>query len=187
MLESPKNKWIALVLAVLLVGGIALAYRQTSKLPDYTEASLSDSPTGNTSIMTSKPAMIVHIAGAVYHPGVYEVSGNVRVMDILKLAGGPLPQADLDGVNLAAKVKDGQRIKVPEIKQSTKKTTQATSSQTKASPTLEPSAATTFPIHLGSATQEDLMSIPGIGSGLAERIISFRISNPWATLGLQKS
>ena len=179
MLNSPLYKWIALTLAVVLVGSIALFYRQTSKPLDYVEADIeSESPTEN--ITFSNPTMIVHIAGAVYRPGVYEVTGNVRVMDILKLAGGPLPQADLDGVNLAAKVKDGQKIKVPELNSSAKKSSQASSSKTEKLNTIE--TQTNLPVHLSTASQEALMTIPGIGPGMATRIITFRNSGTWSTL-----
>jgi competence protein ComEA len=59
---------------------------------------------------------MVQVAGAVKNPGVYTVKENQRAQDIIKIAGGPLSDADLEKVNLVAKVKDGKRIFVPHKK-----------------------------------------------------------------------
>ena len=58
----------------------------------------------------------IHIAGAVKQPGVYDVSSNLRVLDVIQLAGGVEANADLDKLNLAKKVSDGQRILVKKNK-----------------------------------------------------------------------
>ena len=55
----------------------------------------------------------VHIAGAVVSPGVYDIDVSLRGMDVLAIAGGVLSNADLDKVNLAKQLKDGQRLYVP--------------------------------------------------------------------------
>lgn len=55
----------------------------------------------------------VHIAGAVNTPGIYHISQNIRVFEILEIAGGITPAANLDKINLAAKIKDGKRIFIP--------------------------------------------------------------------------
>jgi competence protein ComEA len=57
--------------------------------------------------------LVAHAAGAVAAPGVHEVAAGARVADLLTAAGGPTPDADLDRVNLAAHVTDGQRLYVP--------------------------------------------------------------------------
>jgi competence protein ComEA len=54
--------------------------------------------------------LAVHVAGAVRRPGLYRVAAGQRVDDAVRAAGGPLPRADLDRLNLAARVVDGQRI-----------------------------------------------------------------------------
>lgn len=59
------------------------------------------------------PPLMVHVAGQVKHPGVYRLPDNARVLDAIRKAGGPLPPADLDAINLAAWAEDGSRIVVP--------------------------------------------------------------------------
>ena len=61
---------------------------------------------------TTRPPVLVHVAGAVVRPGLVRVTTGARVADAIAAAGGAIPEADLDRLNLAAKVADGQRILV---------------------------------------------------------------------------
>jgi competence protein ComEA len=56
-----------------------------------------------------------YIVGAVKQPGVYKLEPNARIYELLNKAGGPLPDANLLALNLAAKVNDGQEVYVPRI------------------------------------------------------------------------
>ena len=62
--------------------------------------------------VTTGPALAVHVAGAVAHPGLYHLPAGSRVADALALAGGSLVRADLDRLNLAARLSDGERVYV---------------------------------------------------------------------------
>lgn len=55
----------------------------------------------------------VHVAGAVKKPGVYSLQEWARVVDAMKRAGGPTAQADLDAINLADAIKDGEQVRIP--------------------------------------------------------------------------
>ncbi|MGH3018965.1 MAG: SLBB domain-containing protein, partial [Gaiellaceae bacterium] len=57
--------------------------------------------------------VVVHVAGAVARPGLYQLAEGSRIDDAIALAGGPRPKAALDAVNLAAPVVDGQQVVVP--------------------------------------------------------------------------
>jgi competence protein ComEA len=61
---------------------------------------------------TTGPPVAVHVAGAVAHPGLYHLPAGSRVADAVALAGGKLPRGDLDRLNLAARLVDGQKILV---------------------------------------------------------------------------
>ena len=73
------------------------------------------------SITNEKPApaiplddrIVVHVAGAVKSPGVYELKPGARNNDAIKAAGGPNKLAAMDGINLAAKLEDGAQLYVP--------------------------------------------------------------------------
>jgi competence protein ComEA len=101
----------------------------------------------------------VHVAGAVRRPGLMQVQAGSRVAAAVEQAGGTSRRADLSGVNLAAKLEDGQQIVVP-----VRGAAEPSTSEAAGGP--KPSLAT--------ATEEQLDEIDGIGPTLAERIIEYR-------------
>jgi len=115
--------------------------------------------------------LTIHVAGAVSTPGVIELPAGARVIDAVEAAGGGLPEADLDRMNLAAPIVDGQRILVQRVGDppAPADPTTAGAPGTGASPD-----GTTGPINLNTATQEQLELLPGIGPVLAQAIITER-------------
>ncbi|HEX2070535.1 MAG TPA: helix-hairpin-helix domain-containing protein [Thermoleophilaceae bacterium] len=100
----------------------------------------------------------VHVAGAVRRPGLYRLPDGARVAAAVRRAGGPSSAADLDLINLAARLQDGQQVVVP------RKAAAGHAGDMAAAP----------PISLGSATVEQLDELDGIGPTLAERIVEHR-------------
>jgi competence protein ComEA len=119
------------------------------------------------------PATIaVHVAGAVQHPGVVELRTGARVIDAVEAVGGALAEGDLDRLNLAAKVTDGQRVYVAKVGQSDPG---AVGDATGANGVDEPGAGTTGgKVNLNTASQAQLEELPGIGPTYAEAIIAER-------------
>ena len=111
-------------------------------------------------VTTSMP--VVHVAGEVRNPGVYRIGGNSRVIQAIRLAGGPTGRANLQGLNLAAPVADGQQILVPARVSAA------------AGGTASASGAQRGPISLSSATAADLEALDGVGPALAARIVEWR-------------
>lgn len=64
-------------------------------------------------VATTAPVVVVHVSGAVRSPGVYQVAAGSRAADVVDAAGGLLPGARSEVVNLAAPVRDGDQIHVP--------------------------------------------------------------------------
>jgi competence protein ComEA len=108
--------------------------------------------------------VVVHVAGAVPEPGVYRFPAGARVADAVERAGGPTGRAQPDGINLAARLADGQQVVVPERVPG-------------ASGTTAVAGAEEGPISLGTATVADLETIDGIGPVTAGDIIAFRDEN----------
>src|SRR6478735_210988 len=74
------------------------------------------SGSAGTSVRVSRPpaqASVVHVAGAVRRPGVYRLPAGARVQEAVRRAGGARPGANVNGINLAAKVVDGEQVVVP--------------------------------------------------------------------------
>jgi competence protein ComEA len=111
-------------------------------------------------------AVLVHVAGAVRHPGVYRLRDGERVNDAVRRAGGASRRADLAAVNLAAKVQDGRQVLVPERA----RRPVAASSAGEARAAQTPSG----PLNLNTATLEQLDTLDGVGPATAQKILDFR-------------
>ena len=129
----------------------------------------SSSPDGSTP-PSGGSEVTVHVAGAVARPGVVELRGDARVIDAVEAAGGGLPDADLDRMNLAARLVDGQRVLVQRVGEPLAPAEPAGGPVTPGG-VGEPASA---PINVNTATQEQLETLPGIGPTLAEAIMTER-------------
>jgi competence protein ComEA len=113
--------------------------------------------------------IVVHVAGAVATPGVVELPPGSRVIDAVEAAGGAVADADLDRLNLAAKVADGERVLVQRVGDPTSavagEAPTGGSDDTGSAPGL---------VNLNTATQRDLEELPGIGPVLAGAIVDER-------------
>ena len=109
--------------------------------------------------------LLVDVAGAVRRPGLYRLRSGSRVDDAITAAGGATGKAQLDTVNLAAPVADGEQIVVPGRG--------ATAGGAAASPPAAGSSPSA-PVDLNSATLEQLEALPGIGPVTAQKILDYR-------------
>ena len=115
------------------------------------------------------PGMLsVHISGAVAEPGVYSLPPGSIVQDAVDAAGGLLDEANVDLINLAARLEAGEQFHVPRI--------QPTEAGVEAQ-TMNDSTPYNDRININSATAPELVQLPGIGPALAESIIEFREAN----------
>jgi competence protein ComEA len=114
---------------------------------------------------------LVHVAGAVRHPGVYRLSAGARIQDAVRRAGGGTGAADVNAVNLAAKVADGQQVIVPRRASAGGAAGLPTAASAGAAPAGGP---TTGPVNLNTATAEQLDTLDGVGPATAEKILDWR-------------
>ncbi|MCL2197990.1 MAG: helix-hairpin-helix domain-containing protein [Defluviitaleaceae bacterium] len=107
--------------------------------------------------------IIIHIAGEVHNPGVFELHQGARVNDALLLAGGETKYADLTRVNLAAVLQDAAKIIIPTIGEDLPVAAHS-----------QGGARSDGLININTATSAELQTLSGIGPVLAENIITFR-------------
>jgi competence protein ComEA len=124
---------------------------------------------------TATPAPIqVYVSGAVVHADVYELSPDSIVRDALDAAGGASDDANLDAVNLAHPLSNGDQVYVPHVGEAVTPIAQEGGQAV-------PAAG--GPVNINTANQAALESLPGIGPALAQRIIDYREANgPFATI-----
>ncbi len=133
---------------------------------------------------SAAPARIrVHVVGEVVWPGSYLLNAGARVQEAIFAAHGPTPIADLNRVNLAAVLRDGDRVVIPRIIQPTYPfrlvapralhtvDTPPRSAPTGADP---PAGGPPSTVNVNTATEADLERLPGIGPVLARRIVQHR-------------
>jgi len=111
--------------------------------------------------------LYVHVLGEVAEPGLYILDPDARLVDALAAAGGTLDTADLQAVNLARPVSDGEQIVVP-----AQGTGPAADGGAGAS-----AVGADGRVDLNAATQADLETLPRIGPALAQRILDWREQN----------
>lgn len=116
----------------------------------------------------------VQVAGEVRHPGVYTLPVCSRVADAIQLAGGLKQRATLSGLNLSARLHDGEAIMV--TRETPKPAAIATPRAVRKHrpPVRHSVSRENKELRLNSATAEELDGLPGIGPGLARDIIQYR-------------
>ncbi|MEU7582551.1 ComEA family DNA-binding protein [Streptomyces sp. NPDC041068] len=119
--------------------------------------------------------IVVDVSGKVRSPGVHQLPAGSRVTDALKAAGGVRPGTDLDGLNRARFLMDGEQVVVggPQPAAGTGGAA-GSSSGAGTGPAGAGGAAATAPIGLNTATAEQLDELPGVGPVLAQHIIDYR-------------
>ena len=122
---------------------------------------------------TTGPPMAVHVAGAVAHPGLYHLEAGSRVAGAVARAGGSLPRADLDRLNLAARLVDGQKVYVARRGEPGPPDPAAVGPGDGGGAD-GTGGASSEPIDLNAAGLAALDSLPGIGPATARAILEER-------------
>ncbi len=167
------------ILALLVLVGRSVVGTESKSGPAAPEATESLSLVSDQ--LAAEPnadRVLVHVAGAVREPGVYELEAGSRVSDAVERAGGPRVRAWLESINLAAQLVDGQQVLVPLRPTAARESTGVGAG----GPPLTPGAsdgspagaATIGPISLSTASAAELERLPGVGPVTAEKIVAHR-------------
>jgi competence protein ComEA len=153
-------------LAVLLLAASRLFGGSTSKsapLPrePVVPAATASTPTG----AAPGGEVVIDVVGAVGRPGLYHLPQGARIADAVARAGGATRKADLAAVNLAAPVADGEQVVVPR---------RGAAGGAVAAPGAAAPGAAQGPVHLNTATLEQLDGLPGVGPVTAQKILDYR-------------
>lgn len=171
---------------VLLRGQKGAAPPPVVITPPPTEAAPVSAPAPTSRVeATPKPSarVYVDVSGAVQRPSLYVLPAGSRVMQAVMAAGGPTAEADLEGINLAGKVIDGDKVFVPRRAAPPPPGSPALPASSSASVGAKPhaperpskvSADSGEQVALNTATREELERLPGVGPGMAGRILAYR-------------
>ena len=188
MFNFTRHQLIAagVIIAVALIGTFVLVAKSGVFSPAGGQIKFMEAgaPAGK---LEQPQTVRVHVAGKVSKPGVYDLEPGSRVTDAIEAAGGALPNTDLESINLAEKLTDGQQVyiapkgqipppKVSVVRGGTSPARSAVSGEaiSRSSGPKKLTRPGEGTVNINTAGFEELQRLPGIGPAMAQRIIDYR-------------
>lgn len=168
---------LTVVTALLLFGGKGekneivveqAGETQTEELLINDDSNVAEAEDETAVLQAEKKILVVDISGCVKTPGVYEASDGTRLHEVIELAGGLTKDADIDAINQAELVTDGQKILIPS-KMEEGASAEGTAGTEKSTDNGK--------ININQADSTALQEIPGVGPATADKIIQYREVN----------
>lgn len=124
--------------------------------------------------------IVIHITGAVQKTGILILPEGARIADAIDTSGGPTESADLDEVNLAYVLQDGQKVYIPSKGDKVKLEGKAYITSESGNNVIVQEVnekGGNKKVNINTATQSELENLPGVGEAIASRIIEYRQQN----------
>ena len=182
-----KAKLKYIIIAIIILVALVVSYVLSLDNKEVSAENVDITKTHDTNV-TSK--VYVDIKGSVKKPGVYQVSADSIVWDIVNLSGGFTKNAYTKNINLSQKVKDemviyvfskNEMLKMNEnVKTDTTCTTNIINYDNCI--TTEKNETSTSLVNINTASKEELMNVSGIGASKADSIIAYRIKTPFSKI-----
>lgn len=138
---------------------------QNPKEDVWTDVSVPNEQTTQTTTSVPQQIILVDIKGAVKKPGVYELPINARLHELVNVAGGLTDDAEDRQVNMAIVLADQQLVYIPRKGETVEQTNQT------------PQAGNESKVNINTASAEELQTLTGIGEKKAQAIIDYRTQN----------
>ena len=195
MLESKKKIFIIGAIIVFCIVGVIAYYFVQKNGEEYidfedefstyinsnTENYLENNIEKDNLVIEENAKIVVHISGQVVNPGVISLKEGARVIDAVNEAGGLTPDADISKVNLAYVLSDAQKIYIPSLKE--KEDVVVISEENESDKIItkgegkNEEKTENLMININTASETELQKLPGIGSSIASRIVTYRKEN----------
>ena len=185
-----KAVFVAMLVVIAMASGLAMASvggrsgnvsfervgdSGPSMEPGSCDALDDDASDGSSSKSSSETEVYVDVDGAVASPGVYRLKDGARVSQAIDAAGGLTAEADVTGLNRAAKVTDGQKIYVLTVGE--QQAASATGGAEGGAATVSGAGASSGLVNINTASAAELQTLSGIGPSMAQSIIDERTQN----------
>ena len=167
-MEEKRLQFVLLVLLAALIfgGGYYYAVSNRDQIPVVVSGENEDAGTETSGVGETGETIKIHVGGAVAFPGVYELPPGARKDDAVRKAS-PLLEADLDSINLALPLHDGDQIIVPRFSTDSDGGNELSGSGDNGSGM----------ININKADAEELEKLPGIGPATSAKIMEYRQKN----------
>lgn len=167
---------IAGFFTMLITKSSAKPARPRSSTPKSSQKKSPASPASSASQNQAQQSIYAYITGEVKSPGVYKVSDDTRIFQLVNIAGGFTQRADRESINLAESVADGMHIHIGIMLQPGDEIPGLPPGTILARSSILPSSMNSL-ININTAGTSDLQKLPGLGTDIAKRIIDYRNKN----------
>ena len=161
---------IIFIITIFSIIAIYFSYKKTEdflNVNQYEETNIIEEVQEEDEISTEK--IIIYIIGEIKNPGVYTLDVDSRILDAIEMAGGTTENADLENINLAYTISDGEKIKIPSINEEKDGNNIDVENEI-----IENNSNS---ININTADISKLITLPGIGESTAQKIITYREEN----------
>lgn len=155
-----KTVFKIIILAIILISSLII--KCTAK--PNTKVIADDNKNKDVKTEKLEDNIIIDISGEIKNPGIYKMKGKVRLYEIIDKAGGLKEEANINSINQARYVKDGEKIIIPSSRNSQGMDKESISNGNNL-------------VNINTASKEELLKLPGIGEVTAEKIINYRDNN----------
>lgn len=160
------------VIILLLIIGMVIYSNHNDNYNEITSEDVYLNVKANNAIEES--IVIVHITGEVNNPGIVKIAQNSRLVDVIEAAGGLTENADINKINLAYIISDGQKIYIPNINENIE---DYINNEPGEGIIDNANSGNNTLVNINTATQTELETLTGIGPSIALKIINYRKEN----------
>ena len=165
-----------LVMVAVAAGRLLIGTATANEFEVSKAASSSASTEAAVSDEAEKEPVFVHVSGEVNNPGLVELEAGSRVADAVNAAGGFTQEAEMSSVNLARILSDGEQVVI--MRHVDQAELQATAGQASGQVAVGPSGGSVSGlVNINTASESELVSLPGVGQATASKIIADRQAN----------
>ena len=168
---SKKQKIIVVILIIFMCLIIGYYFISKTQKNDYSELETIAEEKEQEEEIIEEDKIIVHITGEVENEGIIELEKGARISDAIEKAGGTTEEANIADVNLAYSLKDGQKIKIPNINEEDE---QIIKEEAGEDIIIEGDNKKEEKININTANQTELETLSGIGPSTALKIINYK-------------
>ena len=172
-IENKKNKIKIVAVPVLVIAAVLFFWLNSGsdeiKIDEGNSSAIEEDGVSQQEVNSTQSHLYVDIGGEVMKPGVYEVSDGTRLFEVIDKAGGLTEDADIDGINRAETVQDGQKIMIGRHGENPDENRDSYSAN-------KVPDSGEGKVNINTADAAALQTIPGIGPSKADRIIEYRES-----------
>ena len=169
-IENKKNKIKIVAVPVLVIAAVLFFWLNSGsdeiKIDEGNSSAIEEDGISQQEVNSTQSHLYVDIGGEVMKPGVYEVSDGTRLFEVIDKAGGLTEDADIDGINRAETVQDGQKIMIGRHGENPDENRDSYSAN-------NVTDSGEGKVNINTADAAALQTIPGIGPSKADRIIEY--------------